>query len=154
LAIFDTAVEKPPPKWRRYVLWAVGVLVTLAVFVAAFPDYLWYPFVYYKEVSTADHFINEVVGGQFQQAYQTWKPASSYTFQDFMEDWGANGYYGPVKSFRLGRPEHVKNSSAAEIVLEVSPYQPFPANDPLRATRNKEVRIWVEFRDQSMSFPP
>ena len=154
MTILDSALPPPPPTYRRYLLWIAGFIITIAVFVAAFPDYLWYPFAYYKEIKTADAFIQEVAGGEMQAAYKTWKPSGSYTFQDFMEDWGPSGYYGPVRSYRLGRPEHIKNGSAAEIVLEVSPYQPFPANDPLRATRTKEVRLWVQFQDLSMTFPP
>ena len=83
------------------------------------------------------------------------KPSPSYSFNDFMEDWGPAGYYGPVRSYRLGRPAHIKNGSGAEILLDVSPYQPFPnINNPIQMNKTKEVRLWVEFKDQSISFPP
>ena len=155
MTLFDAAEYRPPSKGRRYFLTAVGVVVTLAVFVAVFPDYLWYPFVYYKEVSTIRHFVIDVTKGDLQSAYQIWNPSPSYSFKDFTDDWGPGGYYGPVKSYRLGRPEHIKNGSAAEIVLDVSPYEPFPdRSDALRMSKSKAVRLWVEFRDQSISFPP
>ena len=41
------------------------------------------------------------------------------------------------------------------IVFEVNPDQPFPdANDEVKQSKTKEVRVWVTFADQSMSFPP
>ena len=50
MALFDTLQPPPPPsKIRRHFYTAVGVIVTIAVFVAAFPSYLWYPFVYYRK---------------------------------------------------------------------------------------------------------
>jgi hypothetical protein len=40
-------------------------------------------------------------------------------------------------------------------VVAVSPYQPFPADDDVtKQNKTKEVKIWVEFKDQSMSYPP
>jgi hypothetical protein len=154
VTLFDAAEQRPPSKIRRYIFTAVGVLVTLGVFVLVFPDYLWYPFVYYKEVSTVRHFVIDLTQGDMQQAYQIWKPSPSYSFNDFIEDWGPGGYYGPVKSYRLGRPAHIKNGSGAEILLDVSPYQPFPSNNPIQLNKTKTVRLWVEFKDQSIGFPP
>jgi hypothetical protein len=155
VTLFDAAEQRPPSKIRRYIFTAVGVIVTIGVFVLVFPDYLWYPFVYYKEVNTVRHFVIDITKGDMQQAYQIWKPSPSYSFNDFMEDWGPAGYYGPVRSYRLGRPAHIKNGSGAEILLDVSPYQPFPnSNNPIQMNKTKEVRLWVEFKDQSIGFPP
>jgi hypothetical protein len=155
LTLFDAAEYRAPSKGRRYFFTALGVVVTIAVFVAVFPDYLWYPFVYYKEINTVRHFAIDLTQGNMQGAYDIWKPSASYSFKDFSDDWGAGGYYGPVKSYRLGRPEHIKNGSAAEIFLDVSPYQPFPARgNSVASNKTKTVRLWVEFRDQSISFPP
>lgn len=154
MTLFDAPPERPRSKLRRYTIIVLAVILALAGFVAAFPGYLWYPFVYYREIRTATHFLDTVVAGHMQQAYQLWKPAPSYSFKDFLDDWGPYGYYGPVKSYRLGRPEHIKKSSAAAIIVEVSPYQPFPADDPVKLNRCKTVTIWVDFQDQSLSFPP
>ncbi len=155
MTLFNPAEYHPPSKIRRYILTAIGVVVTIGVFMLVFPDYLWYPLVYYKEVNTIRHFAIDLTKGDLQGAYQIWKPSPSYSFQDFTEDWGPGGYYGPVKSYRLGRPAHLKDGSAAEILLDVNPYQPFPdRNDMLKLGKTKEVRLWVEFRDQSISFPP
>jgi hypothetical protein len=155
VTLFDPEAYHPPSRKRRYIFTAIGVVVTVAVFMLAFPDYLWYPLVYYKEVSTIRHFAIDLTEGKMQQAYDIWKPSPSYSFKDFQDDWGPGGYYGTVGSYRLGRPEHIKDGSAAEMFLEVSPYQPFPArDDAIKSSKTKTVRLWVEFRDQSISFPP
>jgi hypothetical protein len=162
MALFDTIEQKPPSKVRRYFYTAVGVIVTIVVFVAAFPSYLWYPFVYYREERTVRQFLAQVIAGNSQQAYQIWKPSESYTFARFNEDWGPYGYYGPVKSYRMERPEHIKGGAiadkgaqAADVIVDVSPDQPFPADDDVaKQHRVKQVHLWVEFDDQAISFPP
>jgi hypothetical protein len=155
MAIFDTVQQPPPSKVRRHIYTGMGVIVTIAVFVAAFPGYLWYPFVYYREEKTVERFLNQVIAGNTEQAYQIWKPSESYTLPRFNEDWGPLGYYGPVKSYRMDRPEHIKGGSAADIIVDVSTENPFPSdNDVAKQNKIKQVHLWVDFKDQSITFPP
>ena len=98
--------------------------------------------------------MDAVATGNMQQAHQIWKPSESYTMKDFLEDWGDNGYYGPVKSYTVERPEKVPDAPAAAITIETSPYQPYPHGDPVKESKSKKVTVWVQFKDQSISFPP
>ena len=100
--------------------------------------------------------MNAVVAGNMQQAYQIWKPSPSYTFKDFQDDWGPNGYYGPVKSFQRDEDRTIcAGASGVEIKIELSPYQPFPEdNEMLKQSKTKEVTLWVQLKDESISFPP
>jgi hypothetical protein len=155
MGLFDTVEQRPPSRIRRYLIAAAAVIVSITVFVAAFPAYLWYPFVYHAERNTIHSFMNAVVADNMQQAYQIWKPSASYSFKDFLDDWGPEGYYGPVKSYRIRRPEHIKNGSAADIPVDVSPYRPFPPDDDaIKQSKTKTVNLWVDFKDHSISFPP
>jgi hypothetical protein len=148
LALFDTVEEHPHAKARRRVILAI----VLVAFIAAA---LGWVLRYHKERVTILHFMTAVISGNMQQAYQVWKPSPSYTFKDFQDDWGTNGYYGPVKSFRIKDTDSPKASSAVAIKIELSPYQPFPAdNDMAKQSKTKEVVLWVELKDQSISFPP
>ena len=81
MALFDTLQPPPPPsKIRRHFYTAMGVIVTIAVFVAAFPGYLWYPFVYYTRRKNGRKISStQVIAGNTEQAYQIWKPSESYT---------------------------------------------------------------------------
>jgi hypothetical protein len=62
---------------------------------------LWFAFRYYPEKRAAEHFFDVLLAGDTNQAYQIWKPGSSYPMKDFLDDWGPSGYYGPVKSYRI-----------------------------------------------------
>jgi len=148
VALFEAVEEHPNAKSRRRVI----VAIVLVVFVAAG---LAWVLRYHKERVTILHFMTAVIAGNMQQAYQVWKPSPSYTFKDFQDDWGANGYYGPVKSFRIKDTDRPKASSAVAIKIELSPYQPFPAdNDVAKQSKTKQVVLWVEVKDESISFPP
>jgi hypothetical protein len=41
------------------------------------------------------------------------------------------------------------------IIVELSPFAPFPsAHDVLKQSKTKEVRLQVEYKDQSLGFAP
>ena len=153
--LLDAQPERAPSRLRRYAIRVAGVVITIAVVVAVFPGYLWYPIIYYPEAKTVGVFLNTVAAGDMQRAYQIWKPSPSYSFKDFMDDWGPEGYYGPVKSFRIRRPEHIKHGSAADIPVDISPYRPFPPDDdPIKQSKTKTVELWVDKKDYSINIAP
>ncbi len=148
MGIFDSSDEHPPDKIRRYVITGIA-------FVALVGCAIWYLMRFHTEKQTVHQFLNTIVAGKMEEAYKIWKPAPSYSFKDFNEDWGSQGYYGPIKSYHIEDIEHLKNGSGVVVVVEVSPYQPFPDDhDALKQAKTKEVRLWVEFKDQSLGFPP
>jgi hypothetical protein len=148
VGLFDEVKENPHAKTRRRVILAIVVVV----FVAAG---LWWVLRYHKERVTILHFMNAIIAGDMQQAYQIWKPSQSYSFKDFQDDWGPTGYYGPIKSFRVVKTDHLRGGSGVEIKVRLSPYQPFPEDDDLaKQNKTKEVTLWVQFNDESISFPP
>lgn len=148
MALFEAVEQKPPSKVRRYLVTALVLLILLG-------GTLWWMLRFHSEKVTVLHFMNAVIAGNLQQGYQIWKPSQSYSFNDFVEDWGPAGYYGPVKSFHLDKTEHHPGASGVEIKLELSPFQPFPdGNDIVKQSKTKEVTLWVEFKDQSISYPP
>jgi hypothetical protein len=148
VALFDGTEEHPPSKALRY-------LITTLVFIALIAGACWYLLRFHTEKHTVHHFMDAVVAGKMDEAYRIWRPSSSYSMKDFLDDFGPDGYYGPVKSYRIESAERLKDGSSGVIVVaEVSPYQPFPDDHDAKASKTKEVRLWVEFKDQSLSFPP
>ncbi|HEV2617117.1 MAG TPA: hypothetical protein VGU63_10965 [Candidatus Acidoferrales bacterium] len=141
------ANQAPPSQTPRYVFIGVLVLLLIGLFV-------WRAVRYKAEEKSVETFFNALTAGNMQQAYQLWKAMPSYSFQDFQQDWGANGYYGPVKSFQIDSTYAPKKSSSVAVRVLISPYQPFPKSDPAQQNKTKEVIIWVDRNTQSLSFPP
>ncbi len=140
--------EHHASKVRRYI-------ITIVVFLALVLGTSWYFLRYYKQKDTVRHFLDEVATGNMQEAYHIWKPSASYSFKDFLEDWGPNGYYGPVRSYHIERTTRRKNSNGVDVIVEVSPYKPFPSDDNAAEQSNtKEIDLFVQFSDESLSFPP
>jgi hypothetical protein len=147
--LFDAPQEEHhASKLRRYI-------ITTLVFIALVIGASWYLLRYYKEKDTVRHFLNEVVAGDMQQAYQIWQPTSTYSFQDFLQDWGPDGYYGPVRSYRVERTTRRPDSTGVDVIVDVSPYKPFPSDDDVEEqSKTKQIDLSVQLRNQSLSFPP
>jgi hypothetical protein len=145
--LFDSKPLRPPWKYRR-LAFAVGAgiviaLITIAILLR-----------FHTERNTVREVMNAIAVGDFQDAYKIWKPSPSYTYEDFLQDWGPDGYYGPVKSYRIDNHLTQKKGSAVSITVDLSPYQPFPADDDgVKQSKSKQVRLWVQSSDQSLSFP-
>jgi hypothetical protein len=148
LGLLDSTAEEPHSKLLRYV-------VTTVVFVALVALGISWLLRFRTEERTVKNFLDALVADRTEEAYRIWKPGATYGYKDFLDDWGPNGYYGPVKSYRIESAGHPRAGTGVIVVMEVSPYQPFPNDgDALKQSKTKEVRIWVERSDQSLSFPP
>ena len=148
MALLESGSEEPQSKLRRYVLTGAALVVILAIAG-------WYFFRYVPEKRTVVHFMDAVTAGNYEQGYQIWKAHGSYSYQDFLSDWSLQGYYGPIRSFRLESAEEPPNGgSGVIVVVEVSAVTPFPSDKDPQSGHNREVRLWVERSDQSISFPP
>lgn len=151
MGLFDSTDEHPPSKVRRYIITAVAALVFTFIFVWYWPGDLRF----HKERGVIDHFMHAVVAGNLQEAYKIWKPSSSYEYKDFLEDWGPHGYYGTIRSFKIDSTQGVDKSTSAAIVVDLSPYTPFPSeHDEAKQANTQKVTLWVDPKDDSISFPP
>lgn len=146
--ILHAQTKRPPSKTKRYVIG--GIVLAALVFLI-----LWYPLhlQFYEERKTVELFMNEVAAGNLQAAYRTWKPSPSYTFQNFLDDWGPNNGTAPIKSYKIELERGVKNASTAQIVVEVSPDRSFPSKID-QNSRTREITLWVDPKDKSISFAP
>ena len=149
MGLLDSGAEEPQSKALRYVISGVAFLLLIG---AA----LWYFLRFNKEKRTVEQFMNAVADGNMQQAYQIWRPHPGFSFQDFLSFWGPNGYYSPIKTYRLESAEvPPKGGSGVVITVEISAYDPFPKpEETVKSAQNREVQVWVERSDQSLSFPP
>jgi hypothetical protein len=136
------------PDKSRAMAFTVAALTVLAIVA------LWYAFRYYPEKKAAEHFFDALVGGDTARAYQLWKPSPSYGIKDFLADWGPEGYYGPVKSYKILHASAPKGSNAVAVSVNVSPFSPMPeTSDVEKSRKTKVVDVWVLVADKSFSFP-
>ena len=149
MGLLDATEEHPHSKLRRYVIMVLALVVIGG-------GTIWWLLRYHGEKVAVYHFLNAVVTGDMPKAYGLWSRSESYSLKDFEGDWGTDGYYGPVKSFNVtGTYRPPDGSSGVVVIVDVSPYQPFPdKDDALKQSKSKEVRLWVQFKDRSVQFPP
>jgi hypothetical protein len=137
-----------PPK-KHYVLKITIAAVVLVVVIA-----LWFSFRYYPEKKAAGQFFAALTAGDTAKAYALWKPSSGYTMNDFLVDWGTDGYYGPVRSYRIMGAKAVRDSASIAVNVAISPYALMPSpGDAEKSMKTKVVTIWVTPADKSLSFP-
>jgi hypothetical protein len=140
----------PPakPDKSRAMAFTIAALAVVAIVL------LWYTFRYYPEKKAAGRFFDALVVGDTAKAYELWKPGPSYMMKDFLADWGPQGYYGPVKSYKIVRAKAPSGSNAVAVFVEVSPFSPMPdASDTEKSRKTKVVEVWVLASDKSFSFP-
>jgi hypothetical protein len=147
MTLLDAPAAKPEKS--RAVPFTISALVLVALVV------LFFVFRYYPEKKAASNFFDALVAGDTNKAYALWKPSSSYQMKDFLADWGPQGYYGPIKSYKIDRAKSATGASGVAITVSVSPYSPLPEpGDAEKSRKTKTVSIWVEKSDKSFSFPP
>jgi hypothetical protein len=153
MGLLDVGTEDPKSRGRRYILMA-GISVALIIGLTV---WLWFGVLHMPERSAAGHFFDALTSGNTQGAYQLAKADSAhYAYQDFLDDWGPTGFYGPVKSYHIeSASAPPKEGSGIIVTVDVSPYEPFPGNDDVeKSSHTKEVHLWVETRDKSISISP
>lgn len=107
------------------------------VFAALLGVFLYVQFKNYREEREVKRFLTALQAGNYQEAYQIWKPGPRYTFENFMRDWGPNGDYGKVENWSLER----SRTRGSGVVVTAT-------------VNGKEARLWVERGDKSLGFPP
>jgi hypothetical protein len=147
MSLLDPPAEKPEKS--RALAFTIAALALVAIVA------LWFTFRYYPEKKAAEHFFDALVAGNTDQAYQLWKPTPTYTQQDFLADWGAQGYYGPVKSYEILHANSPIGANSVAIRVAISPFSPMPdASEEEKSRKTKVVSVWVLTSDKSFSFPP
>jgi hypothetical protein len=153
MGLFDSTSEDPHAKMRRYAI----MMIAGVVLAGAATWWLVFGYLHIPERSAASRFFDALSAGNTELAYKLWQAEPKhYPYKDFLDDWGGNGIYGPVKSYQIESVSSpTKGGSGVVVVAEVSPYQPFPdSNDLPKSRSTKEVRIWVESSNKSLSYPP
>jgi hypothetical protein len=116
--------------FRAPILFALGAVIVVLLI---------YKFANFREERLVLRFLEQLKSGNPQQAYQIWGPSKGYSYQDFMADWGRNGYYGEVHDFKV-----LKSNTRGTGVIVVVQFSHL----------KKPVSFWVERRAHTISFSP
>jgi hypothetical protein len=114
-----TLLDSPPPKpslhiWR-YIL--LGILIFLV------GEGLYFVFRNYPEERAVRRFMITLEQEKFEEAYRLWQPGPSYSFQEFLHDWGIHGDYGKIRGFEILGAKS-KGSSLVIVTLRVNNVDP------------------------------
>jgi hypothetical protein len=131
--VFDhiKPIDPRAERRRRYA-------ITALVFILLLSGFGYWRFRNFGEERQALRFFRALQGKKFEEAYRIWQPTASYKFKDFMDDWGDKGLQGPVEDFRIVRSRR----RGTGVIVEV------------RVNQSENVRLWVERKDKSLTFPP
>ena len=147
MSLLDPPVDKPE-KPRALAITAIALIFVIAAV-------LYFTFRYYPEKKATAHFFDALVVGDTDKAYRLWKPSANYKMSDFLADWGPQGYYGPIKSYKVISAKAPDKSTSIEVNVAISSFSPFPeASDADKSRKTKIVPLWVQPSDKSFSFPP
>jgi hypothetical protein len=148
MTLLDPPAGKPEKsRALAFTLPALGLVLILLLYFA---------FRYYPEKRAAEHFFDALVVGDISKAYELWKPSGSYAMKDFSADWGPEGNYGPVKSYKIMKVSSPVGSNAVAVRVEISPFSPMPdaSSDEDKIRKTRVLSVWVLSKDKSFSFPP
>jgi hypothetical protein len=147
MSLLDPPADKPDKS--RATAFTIAALAVVAIVA------LYFTFRYYPEKRAAERFFDALVAGDTNQAYQLWKPGPTYAMKDFLADWGPQGYYGPVKSYKIIRAKAPSGSHAVAVSVDVSPFSPMPdPSDVEKSRKTRVVDLWIQSSNKSFSFPP
>jgi len=93
MTLLDAISPKPPRKIGCHILIPLGVAIVVGIAFIAFRNFL--------EERAVLRFLTTLEAGNYREAYQLWQPSDTYSYQDFLNNWGDRGDYGKIRSYRI-----------------------------------------------------
>jgi hypothetical protein len=101
----------------------VGKAVAVGVFAILIGLLLFFRFHNYPEERAVERFLTTIEQGNYQEAYRLWQPSVSYSYQDFLHDWGEPGDYGKIRQFEILRARS-KGSQTVIVTVRINNTDP------------------------------
>lgn len=117
-----TLLDAKPPKRKRGLFKYIPLPVVILIIVAV-AGLVAYSFWNYPEERAVSRFLTTLEQGNFKQAYELWKPAPSYHYNDFLHDWGPEGDYGKIRSFQIIHSK-AEGSDTVLVMVQINHRQP------------------------------
>jgi hypothetical protein len=116
MTLLDAQAPKPPSPWRK-------LLPILLVGVVGVGALLFVQFRNFREERAVTRFLDTLHQGNYQEAYRLWQPSPSYTFENFLRDWGEHGDYGRVREFQI-LDSRSKGSNTVIVTVRINNVNP------------------------------
>ena len=123
MTLLDAKPPKPVTGIRKHV--PPSILILSALLIAIIVGLLAFRFWNFREERAVSTFLTTLEQGNYQEAYRLWQPAESYSFNDFLHDWGEKGDYGKIRRFEILGSE--SRTSIAIVTVQIN-----GVNPPLR----------------------
>jgi hypothetical protein len=138
---YDEAAE------RRRRIWAGCAILALI----AIASLLWFNR-YWPEKRRVERFFSQLQTQNYEGAYATWMNDADwklhrqeyrrYPFEKFIQDWGPDGEWGPIHSYKLVGAQKPRPDSSGVVV-------------GVRVNGRKQLcSLRVEFKDKTLGFSP
>ena len=110
MTLLDATPPKPPRQIGRHILVALAVIIIGGAAFTVFRNF--------SEERAVSHFLTTLEQGNYREAYQLWQPSSTYSYGDFLHNWGERGDYGKIHSFKiLGSQSKGKNNVIVTVTV-------------------------------------
>lgn len=114
--LFDAEAPKPKTGIRKY--WPL-----LAVIIVVGSVIGYFALHNLPEKRAVERFLTQLKVGNYKEAYKLWQPASDYSYDDFMHDWGPKGDYGKIHEFKILGAES-KGGAVVIVIVSVNNQTP------------------------------
>jgi hypothetical protein len=115
-----TLLDARPPKQRPLIIKLLPAIIIVVVIVGAL---LIYRFKNYPEERAVARYLTTLSQGNYHEAYHLWQAAPSYSFENFMHDWGPQGDYGKIRHFEI-LDSRSKGSSNVIVTVRINNQDP------------------------------
>ena len=115
MTLLDATPPKPPRKVGRYVLIALVIIVVGGAGYVVFRNF--------SEERVVARFLTALEQGNYQEAYRLWQPTPTYSYDDFLHDWGEHGDYGKIHSFKI-LGSRSKGSTTVIVTVTINDQEP------------------------------
>jgi hypothetical protein len=111
--LLDAKPPKPPGKFKRYV--PLSILIPLILLILVVTGVLTFRYWNFRQEHAVARFLQTLQAGNYEEAYKLWQPSSSYSYNDFLHDWGERGDFGKIRKFEILDSE----SKGASVIVTV-----------------------------------
>jgi hypothetical protein len=115
MTLFDATPPKPPRKVGRYILIALAVIIVGGAGYIILRNY--------PEERAISRFLTTLEQANYQEGYHLWQPSPTYTYNDFLHDWGEHGDYGKIRSFKI-LGSRSKGSNTVIVTITINDQEP------------------------------